>query len=193
MNDLLLRIHETLSSIESTCSKLQQEESHDYKEIYRAAKLIERHAQQLLLDISKMAADDPSIPSSVKENDKQLLNLVAKATEELMESGEADIQHVADKLAISPSMLRRKLSTATDFSPSNYLLHLRIEFSKRYLVHYPEVTIIDTAYRCGFSDNAYFTKVFHRFTGFTPLQYIKCQFTPPHFVIILYLNRFFFI
>ena len=95
-----------------------------------------------------------------------------------MTDGKADIEHIAAKLAMSPSMLRRRLTTATDYTPSNYLLHLRIEFSKRYLDRYPEVTIADAAFRCGFADNAHFTKVFHRLTGLTPLQYAKGEFTP---------------
>ena len=169
MNDLLIpKIKKTLAVIERTCKKLHQEETLDDGEVYHAAKVIERQAQQLL-----------AVTNVTKEMNKDFLVLVAKATEELMASSEADIQHVAERLAISPSMLRRKLSTATDFTPSNYLLHLRIEFSKRYLAQYPEVTIIDTAYRCGFSDNSYFTKVFHHFTGMTPLQYIKSEITPP--------------
>ena len=50
---------------------------------------------------------------------------------------------------------------------------LRIEQAKLLLAQYPTVTIIDTAYRTGFSDNAHFTRVFRRFTDMTPMQYIK--------------------
>ena len=180
MNDLLLSlIHESLSVIEDTCNDLLHKETHDFKEVYQAAQLIEHHAKRIQAKTREEMGDALIFSSSVKENATPFLQLVANATKELMESGNADINHVADKLAISPSMLRRKLSASTNFTPSNYLLYLRIGFSKHYLALYPDVTIIDTAYRCGFSDNSYFTNVFHRFTGLTPLQYIKSRITPP--------------
>ena len=188
MNDLLSSmIHESLIVIKDACSSLRDKNEYDYKDVYRAALLIEHEAQQLKTAIREQMGDDLFSQAEVKENDSSFLNQIARVTEELMPTGNVDIKHVAAKLSITPRVLRNRLSKMTDFSPSNYLLYLRIECSKRYLARYPDVTIIDTAYRCGFSDNAYFTKVFHRFTGLTPLQYIKqTRFTPPQFVIILY-------
>ena len=49
MNDLLIpKIKKTLAVIERTCNKLHQEETLDDGEVYHAAKVIERQAQQLL-------------------------------------------------------------------------------------------------------------------------------------------------
>ncbi|MGN0793800.1 MAG: helix-turn-helix domain-containing protein [Aristaeellaceae bacterium] len=51
-----------------------------------------------------------------------------------------------------------------------YLTNYRIEQAQKLLrnEHYRSKEI---AARCGFSDNGYFTKVFRRSTGMTPLEY----------------------
>ncbi|MGN1368756.1 MAG: helix-turn-helix domain-containing protein, partial [Aristaeellaceae bacterium] len=51
-----------------------------------------------------------------------------------------------------------------------YLTNYRIEQAQKLLLneHYRSKEI---AARCGFSDNGYFTKVFRRCTGMTPLEY----------------------
>ena len=177
---IIKRLFSVLRSIQQKSHRLQQDEPYVEGEVKQLARFIEQEAHQMqsLLEMlpgfsSFINALQPSELKPLKKQSDVLLNDVSLLTEQLMGDGKADIEHIAAEMAMSPSMLRRKLSAATDYTPSNYLLHLRIEFSKRYLDLYPQVTIIDTAYRCGFSDNAHFTKVFHRFTGLTPLQYIK--------------------
>ena len=90
-----------------------------------------------------------------------------------MEHGETDVEHLAPLLAMSQTQLRRKIAAVTGVSAARYITFLRIEEAKKLLRQYPAVTIIEVAFRTGFADNSHFTKVFRRFTGMTPLQFIK--------------------
>ena len=65
------------------------------------------------------------------------------------------------------------ISAVTGISAAKYVTLLRIEEAKELLKQYPEVTIIEVAFRTSFADNAHFTKVFHRVSGITPMQFIK--------------------
>ncbi|MGM1047730.1 MAG: helix-turn-helix domain-containing protein [Bacillota bacterium] len=57
-------------------------------------------------------------------------------------------------------------------SPLQYRHHLQIERAKQLLAH-SELSIIQIATRCGFSDNNYFTRLFKRHTSFTPGEFRK--------------------
>lgn len=107
------------------------------------------------------------------EYDQRFLAKLRELVVENMEQGNISAEQLAPLMAMSQSQLRRKIIAVTGVSAAKYITLLRINEAKELLKQYPEQTIIETAYRTGFADNAHFTKVFHRYTGITPMQYIK--------------------
>ena len=105
--------------------------------------------------------------------DQRFLENLHKLVLEGMKEQHTDVEHLAPLMAMSQTQLRRKISAITGYSPAKYIMQLRIEEAKRLLRQYPAVTIIEVAFSTGFADNAHFTKVFHRYTDMTPMQYIK--------------------
>lgn len=105
--------------------------------------------------------------------DQRFLENLHKIVLEGMKEQHTDIEYLAPLMAMSQTQLRRKISALTGCSPAKYIMQLRIEEAKRLLRQYPAVTIIEVAFSTGFADNAHFTKVFHRYTDMTPMQYIK--------------------
>ena len=77
---------------------------------------------------------------------------------------------LAEKLCLSPSQLNRKLSAVSGFTPSIYILNLRIERAKKKLLG-EDKSISQIAEECGFNDIAYFSRIFKRETKATPSQY----------------------
>lgn len=55
-------------------------------------------------------------------------------------------------------------------SPMEYLIKYRLNQSKKLLLE-TDMTITDICQQCGFSDSAYFGKVFRRSFGITPGEY----------------------
>jgi AraC-like DNA-binding protein len=53
-------------------------------------------------------------------------------------------------------------------APIEYLTSLRVESAARLLVESPEVSITETAFRCGFQSSQYFARVFRSRLGLTP-------------------------
>ena len=105
--------------------------------------------------------------------DQRFLENLHKLVLEGMKDQHTDTEYLAPLMAMSQTQLRRKISAITGCSPAKYIMQLRIEEAKRLLRQYPAVTIIEVAFSTGFADNAHFTKVFHRYTDMTPMQYIK--------------------
>jgi len=114
-----------------------------------------------------------SVKSEMNDFDRHFLERLKKTVTEEMEHGNVEVERIASLMAMSHTQLRRKISAVTGISAARYISLLRIEEAKELLKQYPKVTITEVAYRTGFADNAHFTKVFHRFTDMTPMQFVK--------------------
>ncbi|MGL1903689.1 MAG: AraC family transcriptional regulator [Fibrobacterales bacterium] len=90
-------------------------------------------------------------------------------------------EHFADKISVnemarfinlSPSHFSRTFKDETGETPADFLINLRVQKAKKYLLHH-DCTITDVAYNCGFSSSAYFTTCFTERAGATPSQFRK--------------------
>jgi two-component system response regulator YesN len=77
---------------------------------------------------------------------------------------------VADALGISAGHLSRVFKRTTGQTFEHYLMMQRVEAAKRMLLD-PLTTIAETAESCGFSDSAYFARVFRKVAGCSPSEY----------------------
>ncbi len=68
------------------------------------------------------------------------------------------------------SKLFRKYSTE---SFNRHLATLRIEKAKEIMEDKPDLFIKDIAVMVGFSDQFYFSRIFHSITGMSPAEYMK--------------------
>ena len=71
---------------------------------------------------------------------------------------------------MSQPQLHRKLTALTGRSPVQYIRNIRLVHAKK-LLEDPEITIAHVAYDCGFSDPAYFGRVFKQEFGVTPGEF----------------------
>ena len=78
---------------------------------------------------------------------------------------------IAKHAGMTTSYLCRLYKRERGITVNAYLTRLRVEKSKDLLS--AGVPIAETAKRCGFSDQSYFTKVFRQVEGTTPLRYKK--------------------
>ena len=79
---------------------------------------------------------------------------------------------VAEAIGISPSYLSKQLKEDLGIGFADYLCNYRIEKAMSMLKE-SNVSNKDISQMCGFSDDAYFSRVFKRNTGMTPKEYRK--------------------
>ena len=109
---------------------------------------------------------------SVKfSSDKKLLELLSKILHENMGEGKVDVKTLAAQMGISPSQLNRRIKEATGKTTTAYILGIRLIKAKQLLAKYPDVTISEIAWKCGFADVAHFSHVFRRMVKQSPKQY----------------------
>ena len=115
-----------------------------------------------------------SVLKGEKKNDKDVnLNFLQRVTDiaySEMQNPYFSPSTLADKLSMSISQLNRKMTAVSGYSPSSYILNLRINKAKKCLTT-KDIPISDIANECGFYDLAYFSRTFKKQTGLTPSQY----------------------
>jgi len=80
------------------------------------------------------------------------------------------VQHIAELLACSPDYLSHLFHTETKERLTHYIQRIRIDGAILAL-ETSTLTISEIAYACGFSDPAYFARVFKQHKGATPQEY----------------------
>ena len=101
------------------------------------------------------------------------MNFLQRATDIVyreMHNSQFSVVSFAEKLSISTSQLNRKLTAISGYSPSNFIIRLRIEHAKKKLEK-DDKPIGVIAEECGYYDLAYFSRIFKKMTDKTPSQY----------------------
>jgi YesN/AraC family two-component response regulator len=80
------------------------------------------------------------------------------------------IEEVAEEVFLSPQYFSKVFRDEVKYSFNNYLNKVRIDESKSLLLN-NNVTLADVASMAGYEDQSYFSKVFKKFTGMSPLKY----------------------
>ena len=78
---------------------------------------------------------------------------------------------IAVSIGISESLLFKLFRVNEDVTPTEYLRSVRLQHAEQMLLSDATVRISDIASFCGFSDTAYFCKVFKDEIGMTPKNY----------------------
>ncbi len=80
------------------------------------------------------------------------------------------LEMIADYVAYSPSHFSTLFTKKTGLTPLNYFNSLKVQQACQYLDFTP-LKIKEIAGKLGFYDQYYFSKVFHKYMGYTPTEY----------------------
>ena len=81
-----------------------------------------------------------------------------------------DLDKVARELKMGEGQLKRKVQELSGKNIAAYIIDLRMEKAKRLLLQKPDTLIGTVAEQCGFTDVAYFSRVFRQHYNMTPSQ-----------------------
>lgn len=108
----------------------------------------------------------------VKEEKDDLVEKVRSYIDKHIDNDALTIPDIANAMGMSRASFFAKFKQLTDLSPQDYLTHYRIEYAKR-LLQQDGSNISECAYRSGFADPKYFSRVFKRIEGITPTAFVK--------------------
>ncbi len=93
--------------------------------------------------------------------------------EEHLQDVSLSVEQIAHAVGISPSLLYRLFREEAHLTPVDHLRHMRIHRAKELLLQEPKMRISELSVACGFSNTAYFCKVFKDLTDMTPRAFLK--------------------
>lgn len=78
---------------------------------------------------------------------------------------------LAHKFGFAPTYLSKLFRNYKGMSPTEYVIHLRVEKAKQMMKDNPAVSSKEIALTVGYSDPLYFSKIFKKATGVWPTEY----------------------
>ena len=99
----------------------------------------------------------------------QLIERVVRVLTERVKE-KVDIEALASELSISSRSLRRAFAQHTGMGPHQYHMELRLSLARRLLCD-PDLSVKEVAFKSGYLDEHYFSRLFHEKMGMTPTDW----------------------
>lgn len=78
---------------------------------------------------------------------------------------------IAGTMNYSPSYLTKIFCQVYDCTPTKYLINLRMSHAQKLLIHETSLSVKQIGEMCGYHDQGYFSRIFKKHTGKSPLEY----------------------
>lgn len=106
------------------------------------------------------------------EKDKDLLDKLNRILEENLMNPELDVEFLCSAIGVSKTSLFQKIKSITGQSIIEFIRTFRLKKSVQLMTE-EDVSLSDVAYRVGFQDPSYFSKVFKKEFGKSPTQFLE--------------------
>ncbi|MBY7246876.1 HTH-type transcriptional activator RhaR [Enterobacter hormaechei] len=152
-----------MAQVRQTISQLEQESQ---KSDPVANQMSELLFAQLVMTLKRhrYATDNPSATMQEALLDKLITRLAGSLNKSFV------LEKFCEQEQCSARALRQQFRTQTGMTVNHYLRQLRICHAQ-YLLQHTELMVSEVAMRCGFEDSNYFSVVFNREVGMTPVQW----------------------
>ena len=124
--------------------------------------------KQKLISHDTLQTDDIVLSSL----DEKLYKKAIKIIEKNISNADFDIPSFCEELGLSKSVLFIKVKAWTDFTPKQFIQHIRLKRAARYLEQ-GKISIGQISYKVGFNDQKYFSRIFKSKFGKTPKEYAQ--------------------
>lgn len=111
----------------------------------------------------------PSLPEVMPEKERFLQDAVA-CVESRMSDVNFTVDDLAGTLGMSRTVLYKQMKDFFDLTPAAFIRDIRLKRAKQ-LLQLHQYTVSEIAFMTGFSDAKYFSKVFKKEVGKTPVEY----------------------
>ncbi len=124
------------------------------------------------LGVSEDKLIDVTIPN-LEAADYTWLKEVEKVCFKNIHDSTFNMNHLAQKLAISERHLRRKIKQITGITAGNYIKEIRLEKARQLIENRVLTTLAEVSYEVGFNTPSYFAKLYEKRFGKNPVDLLK--------------------
>ncbi|WP_418262476.1 hybrid sensor histidine kinase/response regulator transcription factor [Flavobacterium faecale] len=104
--------------------------------------------------------------------DEKLYKKALQIVEANIGNEEFDVLFFCEELGVSRTVLFKKIKAWTDFTPNEFIQHIRLMKGAQ-LLEQEKLSVSEISYSLGFKNPKYFSKCFSKKFGKTPTEYIK--------------------
>ena len=140
----------------------------DTNELLAAAKSLIRLSKNRRVVAATSDTLDKTPGRGITEDDQVFLSRLLKVIHENIQNPDYTVEDLAKATFVSKRQLERRLKELENITPKNYIRQVRLEEAKKLLESGIPSNISDLAYRVGFKDSKYFSKIYHSFYGERP-------------------------
>lgn len=136
--------------------------------------LQQRRRDKMLIQESKetnLAQKKEQLRESLNKIDQEFFDKLNKLIEENI-SGDVDVNLIASNLAVSTSMLYRKMKALTGISTNEYIRKYKMQYAEHLLLE-GKYSISEISFMVGMNSVAYFRRCFKAEYGEIPSEYLK--------------------
>lgn len=126
---------------------------------------------EILAKLENLAGESEEREAEIKQDINPLLEKAKEFVEEHL-AEEINLSAVAEKIGVSSAYLSSIFTRKLGISFTDYLNKIRIECACDYM-HDATMKVYEIAYKVGYRDEKYFSKVFKKVTGLSPSEYRK--------------------
>ncbi len=130
--------------------------------IYNLLELRKKMQEHLL---SQLGSSDKQ-----KTETNPFIDKINNLLEQNIDNENLQVNDISDELGMSRMQLHRKVKALTNMSVTEYVNQFKMRRALVLLAQ-PDINISEIAYQLGFSDPAYFTRVFSKFYKYSPTKY----------------------
>ncbi len=139
----------------------------------QAATALENSVQHELATAQALKAQREKLTLELAMKNPFFQKIMAVVQEKFTDP-EFSVALLAEELHLSVSQLQRKIATMTDITPVQIIRDLRLARSKD-LLRTTDLSVAEIAFKAGFNDPSYFTRLFVREHGGTPSEWKEAQ------------------
>lgn len=125
----------------------------------------QKYSRQLVLEPQQIAL------APVEE---QFLSKLILIIENNMENEHFGVEHLAEGIGMSQSVLYKKLKALTNMSVNDFAKSIRLKRAAQLLLQ-KQYTVYEIGYMVGFADRKYFSREFKKQFGKTPSEYMEAE------------------
>lgn len=136
-------------------------------------RLIDRYRQ------TQQAAPTQTIPvpeTIIDSRDRRLLDKLNFWLKQNISDSNISVDDIAAKMGYNRTIFYQKVKSLTGQTPADYVRTIRLNWAAQ-LLGQGELSISEVAYRVGFSDSHYFSRLFKKQFGKSPRDYVSQQQT----------------
>ena len=130
-----------------------------------------RKHQRSLYGNSAAVVDRLDTPE-VRGNDEALMERIVQSVNRHLGDSEFSVEQLCSEAGISRAHLHRKMKEMTGMPITEFIRNIRLEQAAR-LLRERKLNITQVAYSVGFSNQGYFSTVFHKHFGVSPRDYVE--------------------